>query len=103
MTRDLAAGASWVIAEGRESGTVGLYHADHRVREDLVSAILAWIPQDKVIFEAPAKSQQAWFVQAPVTGRLVGARGPRLPLLVAGTALASRWKIKIALGNSAEN
>jgi phosphosulfolactate synthase len=63
MTRDLEAGASWVIAEGRESGTVGLYHADHGVREDLVSAILAWIPQDKVIFEAPAKSQQAWFVQ----------------------------------------
>jgi phosphosulfolactate synthase len=63
MARDLDAGASWVIAEGRESGTVGLYHADHGVREDLVAAILAWIPQDKVIFEAPAKSQQAWFVR----------------------------------------
>ena len=63
MARDLDAGASWVIAEGRESGTVGLYNADHGVREDLVSAILAWIPQDKVIFEAPAKSQQAWFVR----------------------------------------
>ena len=63
MARDLDAGASWVIAEGRESGTVGLYHADHAIREDLVSAILAWVPPDKVIFEAPGKSQQAWFVR----------------------------------------
>jgi phosphosulfolactate synthase len=63
MTRDLDAGASWVIAEGRESGTVGLYHADQGIREDLVSAILAWVPADKVIFEAPGKSQQAWFVK----------------------------------------
>ena len=63
MARDLDAGASWVIAEGRESGTVGLYHSDQGIREDLVSAILAWIPADKVIFEAPGKSQQAWFVR----------------------------------------
>jgi phosphosulfolactate synthase len=63
MARDLDAGATWVIAEGRESGTVGLYHADQGIREDLVSAILAWIPPDKVIFEAPGKSQQAWFVR----------------------------------------
>jgi phosphosulfolactate synthase len=63
MARDLDAGASWVIAEGRESGTVGLYHSDQGIREDLVSAILAWVPADKVIFEAPGKSQQAWFVR----------------------------------------
>jgi phosphosulfolactate synthase len=63
MNRDLDSGASWVIAEGRESGTVGLYRADQGVREDVVSAILDVIPQEKVIFEAPAKSQQAWFVR----------------------------------------
>lgn len=63
MARDLEAGASWVVAEGRESGTVGLYHADQGIREDLVTGILAWIPQDRVIFEAPGKSQQAWFVR----------------------------------------
>ena len=44
MARDLDAGASWVIAEGRESGTVGLYHADQGVREDLVTAILELDP-----------------------------------------------------------
>jgi phosphosulfolactate synthase len=63
MARDLDAGATWVIGEGRESGRVGLYHADQGIREDLVIAIVDWIPQDKVIFEAPDKSQQAWFVR----------------------------------------
>jgi phosphosulfolactate synthase len=63
MARDLDAGASWVIAEGRESGTVGLYHPDHGVRDDLVAAILELTPPDKVIFEAPRKNQQAWFVR----------------------------------------
>jgi phosphosulfolactate synthase len=62
MAADLDAGASWVIAEGRESGTVGLYRSDQGVREDLVSAILDRIPQDLVIFEAPDKAQQAWFI-----------------------------------------
>ena len=41
MTRDLEAGATWVIAEGRESGTVGLYNADQGIREDLVSLVPA--------------------------------------------------------------
>jgi len=63
MAADLDAGASWVIAEGRESGTVGLYHADQGVREDLVATILDRIPQDRVIFEAPEKAQQAWFIR----------------------------------------
>ena len=63
MEQDLAAGARWVIAEGRESGTVGLYHADGRVREDLVDAIATRLPVDQVIFEAPRKAQQTWFVR----------------------------------------
>jgi len=63
MGRDLEAGATWLVAEGRESGTVGLYNADFGIREDLVAAIVDWIPQDRVIFEAPAKSQQTWFVR----------------------------------------
>lgn len=62
MKADLEAGASHVIAEGRESGTVGLYHADGTPREDLAEAIAARIPVGKVIFEAPTKTHQAWFV-----------------------------------------
>jgi phosphosulfolactate synthase len=63
MAADLAAGARWVLAEGRESGTVGLYHPDGSVREELVAAIVARLPLERVIFEAPHKAQQAWFVR----------------------------------------
>ena len=63
MARDLDAGAAWVIAEGRESGTVGLYRADYAIVEELVEAIARSVPVDKVIFEAPRKNQQAWFVR----------------------------------------
>jgi phosphosulfolactate synthase len=60
---DLAAGAQWVITEGRESGTVGLYRADGSVREDLVAAALRGGSLDRVLFEAPRKDQQAWFIR----------------------------------------
>lgn len=63
MAADLAAGARWVIAEGRESGTVGLYEADGAVREALVTRLVAGLPRDRIIFEAPRKSQQVWFLR----------------------------------------
>jgi phosphosulfolactate synthase len=62
MTADLDAGARWVVVEGRESGTVGLYHGDGSLRTELVDAIARRLPLDKVIFEAPRKPQQAWLV-----------------------------------------
>jgi phosphosulfolactate synthase len=63
MTGDLEAGATWVLAEGRESGTVGLYHSDGRVREDLVEALVADVGLRWVVFEAPRAAQQAWFLR----------------------------------------
>jgi phosphosulfolactate synthase len=63
MARDLEAGATFVIAEGRESGTVGLYGADGMVREDLVGTLLARLPAERIIFEAPEAKQQKWFVR----------------------------------------
>jgi phosphosulfolactate synthase len=63
MTADFEAGASLVIAEARESGTVGLYGPDGAVRGDLVEAILGALPAGQVIFEAPRKDQQAWFIR----------------------------------------
>ncbi|MGH9283084.1 MAG: phosphosulfolactate synthase [Acidimicrobiales bacterium] len=62
MAGDLEAGATWVLAEGRESGTVGLYHSDGRVREDLAEALVAAVGLRWVVFEAPRSAQQAWFV-----------------------------------------
>jgi phosphosulfolactate synthase len=63
MEADLEAGAAFVLAEGRESGTVGLYHPDGRIREPLVSALVARLPAERIIFEAPEPAQQKWFVR----------------------------------------
>jgi phosphosulfolactate synthase len=60
---DLDAGARWVIAEARESGTVGLYRPDGSVRADVVHTLLRVADPARVIFEAPRTDQQAWFVK----------------------------------------
>jgi phosphosulfolactate synthase len=60
---DLASGATWIITEGRESGTVGLYEPDGRVRADVVDAVVAAVGVGTTVFEAPRKDQQAWLVR----------------------------------------
>jgi phosphosulfolactate synthase len=62
LASDRSAGAQWVIAEGRESGSVGLYHDDGTVRPNIVAALVAAAGPDGVLFEAPRKDQQAWFI-----------------------------------------
>jgi phosphosulfolactate synthase len=73
---ELEAGASFVIAEGRESGTVGLYGPNGQVRNDLVDAIVSAAPSEKVIFEAPRKDQQAWFIRRLGTNANLGNIAP---------------------------
>src|SRR5262249_10190246 len=63
VVADLAAGAALVIAEGRESGTVGLFDATGAVHRDLVDEILRAVGQETVIFEAPRRAQQAWLLR----------------------------------------
>jgi phosphosulfolactate synthase len=63
MLSDLAAGAALVIAEGRESGTVGLFDTAGEVHGELVDAILHAVGQETVIFEAPQRAQQAWLLR----------------------------------------
>ena len=60
---ELEAGAWKVIAEARESGAVGIFRHDGEVRQGLVDEILHAIPADRIIFEAPRKDQQVWFVR----------------------------------------
>jgi phosphosulfolactate synthase len=62
VAADLDAGARWVIAEGRESGSVGLYRPDGSVRTDVVAAVVRGGAPDVVLFEAPRKDQQSWFI-----------------------------------------
>lgn len=63
MDAELGAGARFVIAEARETGTVGLYRDSGEVREGLVQEILTRIPAEKIIWEAPLKDQQLYFLE----------------------------------------
>ncbi len=63
LSDDLEAGATWVLAEGRASGTAGIYDPSGAVREDLVAALVSVAGPDFLVFEAPREQQQAWFVR----------------------------------------
>lgn len=63
MQTELDAGAWKVIGEAREGGNVGLFRDSGEVRQGLVEEILTKIPGDKIIWEAPIKSQQVWFIK----------------------------------------
>ncbi|MBS1948669.1 MAG: phosphosulfolactate synthase [Bacteroidetes bacterium] len=63
MSAELSAGASYVIAEAREAGNVGIYRGTGEVREGLVQEILTKIPEEKILWEAPQKSQQLYFIE----------------------------------------
>jgi phosphosulfolactate synthase len=60
---ELAAGAWKVIAEARESGTVGIFRHDGEVRMGLIDEIVHAVQADRLVFEAPRKDQQVWFVR----------------------------------------
>lgn len=63
MRAELSAGATYVIAEAREAGNVGIYRGSGEVREGLVQEILTQIPGEKIIWEAPQKAQQLYFIE----------------------------------------
>ncbi len=63
MEQELEAGAWKVIAEGRESGTAGMYRPNSDLRTGLVDEIVLSIPQEKLLWEAPKKEHQAWFIR----------------------------------------
>ncbi|MCG8309712.1 MAG: phosphosulfolactate synthase [Cytophagales bacterium] len=63
MQAELDAGAWKVIGEARESGNVGLFRSSGEVRSGLVEEILTKIPFENIIWEAPQKSQQVWFIK----------------------------------------
>jgi phosphosulfolactate synthase len=63
MSAELNAGASYVIAEAREAGNVGIYRGSGEVREGLVQEILTKIPAEKILWEAPQKAQQLYFLE----------------------------------------
>jgi phosphosulfolactate synthase len=63
MEKELAAGSWKVIAEAREGGNVGICRDTGEVRSDLIEEILTKIPKERILWEAPKKSQQVWFIK----------------------------------------
>lgn len=63
MKREVEAGVWKVIAEAREGGNVGIFRGSGEVRSGLVEEILTQIPQEMIIWEAPKKAQQLWFLK----------------------------------------
>lgn len=63
MNKELEAGSVNVIAEARESGNVGIYRSNGNAHVVLVNKILGAVDPLKIIWEAPVKSQQVWFVK----------------------------------------
>ncbi|MCX2738435.1 phosphosulfolactate synthase [Pontibacter anaerobius] len=63
MKAELEAGAWKVIGEAREGGNVGLFRSSGEVRSGLVEEILTQVPFEKILWEAPQKAQQVWFIK----------------------------------------
>lgn len=76
MKKELEAGAWKVIGEAREGGNVGLFRSTGEVREGLVEEILTQIPFEKIIWEAPQKAQQVWFIKLLGTNVNLGNIAP---------------------------
>jgi phosphosulfolactate synthase len=76
MQKELSAGAWKVIGEAREGGTVGLFRDSGEVRQGLVEEILTQVPEERIIWEAPQKEQQVWFIKLLGTNVNLGNIAP---------------------------
>lgn len=63
MDTELRAGSWKVIAEARESGNVGIYRPNGTAHVVLVNKILAKVNSEDILWEAPQKAQQVWFIK----------------------------------------
>jgi phosphosulfolactate synthase len=59
----LGAGCDYVITEGRDSGTAGIYEKNGRVKSDLIYSLCQDVDVNKIIFEAPSSKQQMYFIK----------------------------------------
>ncbi len=64
MKTELEAGAWKVIAEARESGTIGIYNKDGSANIALIEDIRHHVKIENVLWEAPKKNQQVWFIKS---------------------------------------
>lgn len=63
MTQELEAGSWKVIAEGREAGNVGVFRPNGTAHTMLINKIIAKVRPESILWEAPQKNQQVWFIK----------------------------------------
>lgn len=63
MSTELQAGSWKVIAEGREAGNVGVFRPNGTAHTMLINRIIAKVNPEDILWEAPQKNQQVWFVK----------------------------------------
>jgi phosphosulfolactate synthase len=63
MQKELEAGSWKVIAEAREGGNVGIFGKEGEVKSDLIDQIIKNVDSEKILWEAPIKQQQVWFIK----------------------------------------
>ncbi len=63
MQSELQAGSWKVIAEARESGNMGIYNDDGSANAELIAGIQKAVNADSILWEAPLKNQQVWFIK----------------------------------------
>jgi phosphosulfolactate synthase len=63
MTKELQAGSWKVIAEGREAGNVGVFRPNGTAHTFLINKIIAKVNPEDILWEAPQKNQQVWFIK----------------------------------------
>lgn len=76
MKKELEAGSWKVIAEARESGNVGIYHRNGSAHTMLINKIMSKVPKESILWEAPQKSQQVWFIKLLGADVNLGNIGP---------------------------
>jgi len=76
MRNELDAGSFKVIAEARESGTVGIYRPNGSAHTQLIRKILANVELEDILWEAPKKAQQVWFIKQFGANVNLGNIGP---------------------------
>lgn len=96
MLEELEAGAWKVIAEGRESGTAGMYRGNSELRTGLVDEIVETVKQENIIWEAPKKTHQLWFINRYGTNVNLGNIAPKdvIPLETLRLGLRSDTLLK---------
>ena len=76
MTTELQAGSWKVIAEGREAGNVGVFRPNGTAHTMLINKIIAKVKPEDILWEAPQKNQQVWFIKLFGANVNLGNIGP---------------------------